>query len=134
MTDARTALARLLEMAEEGALEPFLAERGVELLTAFGSAASGSEPAGDLDLAVALRPGADLYALVADLVGLLGFDRVDVADLGTADVVLAAEALGVCIPLYEARPGLYARRQMAALTERMETAHLRRLDLELLSL
>lgn len=133
MTDARAALARLLRLAEEGDLEPFLVERGVELLTAFGSATSEVGPAGDLDLAVALRPGADLYALVADLVGLLGFDRVDVVDLGKADVVLAAEALGICVPIFESRPGLYARRQMAALTERMETAHLRRLDLELLS-
>jgi predicted nucleotidyltransferase len=133
VTDARAALARLLRLAEEGDLEPFLVERGVELLTAFGSATSELGPAGDLDLAVALRPGADLYALVADLVGLLGFDRVDVVDLGRADAVLAAEALGVCVPIFEIRPGLYARRQMAALTERMETAHLRRLVLELLA-
>lgn len=132
MTTAHEALNRLLESAEAGELDGFFSAHGVELMTAFGSA-TAEGTADDLDLAVALRPGADLYALVADLVGLLGFDRVDVVDLATADVVLAAEALGVCVPIYEVEAGLYARRQMAALTERMETAHLRRLDLELLS-
>lgn len=133
MTTARTALDRLVKMAEPGNLDRFFSDHGVELMTAFGSATEAQGPANDLDLAVALQPGADLYGLVADLVGLLQFDHVDVVDLVTADVVLAAEALGVCVPIYEAEPGLYARRQMAALTERMETAYLRRLDLELLS-
>jgi hypothetical protein len=40
---------------------------------------------------------------------------------------------GVCEPLFEAEPGLFATRQMAALTERMDTAWLRRLDLELMA-
>lgn len=133
MSTAREALERLVEEAEAGRLDSFFADRGVELMTAFGSATAGEGPASDLDLAVALEPGADLYALVADLIGLLGFDGVDVVDLRTADVVLKAEALGVCVPIFEARPGLYARRQMAALTERMETAYLRRRDLELMS-
>lgn len=133
MSTAREALERLVEEAEAGRLDSFFADRGVELMTAFGSATAGEGPASDLDLAVSLEPGSDLYALVADLIGLLGFDGVDVVDLRTADVVLKAEALGVCVPIFEARPGLYARRQMAALTERMETAYLRRRDLELMS-
>lgn len=133
MTPAHQALQRLIDLAESGELDDFLVGHGVELMTAFGSAVSVTGGADDLDVAVALGPDADLYALVADLVGLLGFDRIDVVDLGRADVVLAAEALGVCVPLYESEAGRFARRQMAAITERMETAYLRRLDLELLS-
>lgn len=133
MSTAREALERLVEEAEAGRLDSFFADHGVELMTAFGSATAEEGPASDLDLAVSLEPGSDLYGLVADLIGLLGFDGVDVVDLRTADVVLKAEALGVCIPIFESRPGLYARRQMAALTERMETAYLRRRDLELMS-
>ncbi|MDQ3782887.1 MAG: nucleotidyltransferase domain-containing protein [Actinomycetota bacterium] len=133
MTTARGALQRLVELTEDGALDDFLRDHGVELLTAFGSATRTGGVAADLDLAVALAPQADLYGLVADLIGLLGFDNIDVVDLATADVVLAAEALGVCLPIFEAERGLYARRQMAALTEKMETAYLRRLDLRLLS-
>lgn len=133
MTTAHQALERLLAFAKAGNLDEFFEAHEVDLMTAFGSSTNPERVPDDLDLAVALRPGADLYALAADLVGLLGFDRVDVVDLATADVVLAAEALGICVPIYEASAGLYARRQMAALTERMETAYLRRLDLELLS-
>ena len=133
MTTAVQALRQLVEAAGEGNLDGFFAAHGVELMTAFGSTIVEAATANDLDLAVAIREEADLYSLIADLVEMLRFDRNDVVDLETANVVLAAEALGVCVPIFESEPGLYARRQMAALTERMETAYLRRLDLELLS-
>jgi hypothetical protein len=48
-------------------------------------------------------------------------------------VVARAAALGVCERLYEDEPGLLANRQMAAVAERMDTAWLRRLDLELMA-
>ena len=48
-----------------------------------------------------------------------------------ASPVLRAEAL-VGLPLYEATRGAYAVTQMAALAERRDTAHLRRLDLDAL--
>lgn len=133
MITARQALAKLVEDSSAGRLDALFARHGVELMTAFGSATRDEGAAGDLDLAVSLTPESDLYALVSDLVGYLSCDGIDVVDLRTAGVVLKAEALGVCVPIFESRPGLYARRQMAALTERMETAHLRRLDLELMS-
>ncbi len=59
---------------------------------------------------------------------------MDVVDLAAAGPVLRARALGPTgEPLYESTSGLYATAQMAALTEAMEIAWLRRLDLELLA-
>jgi predicted nucleotidyltransferase len=132
MTTPGSALRQLVEMADSGELDRFCSAHSVELMTAFGSAAHDDHAAADLDLAVALAPGADLYGLIADLVEQLGLNEVDVVDLATADVVLKAEALTNCVPLFESSRGIYARRQMAAVTERMETAYLRRLDLTLL--
>jgi len=94
MTTAVQALRQLVEAAGEGNLDGFFAAHGVELMTAFGSTIVEAATANDLDLAVAIREEADLYSLIADLVEMLRFDRDDVVDLETADVVLAAEALG----------------------------------------
>jgi hypothetical protein len=106
------------------------------LLTVFGSAVDERRlrPPRDLDVAVRLSPEADIVAVVNGLVDLAGSADIDVMDLDRANVVGRARALGPgCVPLYEAEPGGFARSQMAALTEAMETAHLRRLDLELLA-
>ncbi|MFN2488068.1 MAG: nucleotidyltransferase domain-containing protein [Acidimicrobiia bacterium] len=113
-------------------LTGFFAAHGVELMAAFGSTIVEAATADDLDLAVAIREEADLYSLIADLVEMLRFDRIDVVDLETADVVLAAEALRSVFRSSSPIPA-YTLAQMAALTERMETAYLRRLDLELLT-
>lgn len=43
------------------------------------------------------------------------------------------KALAYGLPLFEDRPGLFACLQMAAITERMDTAWLRRLSLERLA-
>lgn len=133
----RAALEHLTDLAASGELARFCEERGVRLLVAFGSAAD-PERAGsarDLDLAVSWTPAAarDLFGLIADLMELLHLSEIDVMELDRAGVVAREQALVHGFPLVEAEPGLFARMQMAAMTQRMDTAWLRRLDLELLA-
>jgi predicted nucleotidyltransferase len=131
--DPRAALADLRNLASAGELDAFCAAHGIRLLVAFGSAVQpdASEPR-DLDVAVLLQPGADLVAVVTALVALLSCDEVDVMDLAAADLVARGAALAG-EPLFEDEPGLYARRQMATLPLLVETAWIRRLQLEQLA-
>lgn len=132
----RTAFARLRDLAASGELGSFCAERDIALFVVFGSVLEPDpvRPPEDLDVAILFDPGgtADFITLITALTSRLRLDAVDVMDLGRAGVVARAEALAG-LPLYESRAGLFAERQMAALTERMETAWLRRLDLDLLA-
>jgi predicted nucleotidyltransferase len=138
MTSATDALDRLLAAADSGALEALCDALDLALLVAFGSTTDPDrlhEPR-DLDVAVRFRPDAraDRVDVINALIDLTGYTEVDVIDLAAAGPVLRARALGPpCEPLYEDHPGGYATAQMAALTEAMETAWLRRLDLELLA-
>jgi hypothetical protein len=129
------ALDRLREAAASGELDVVCADLGIRLLTVFGSTLEPAplRPPEDLDVAVLLTDGTDLVDVVNGLLGLVRCDALDVMDLGRAGVVARAAALGVCEPLYEDERGLFATRQMAALAERMDTAWLRRLDLELMA-
>ncbi len=133
MSTAADALATLAAAAADGRLDELATCHGVRLLGAFGSAvrARGRAPE-DLDLAVSLTDGSEVLALVGALVDLTGFERIDLCVIDGAEPVVRAEAL-VGVPLYEAEPGLFATTQMAALAERRDTAHLRRLDLRLLA-
>lgn len=134
---ARQALATLREAAQDGRLDGLCDRLGLDLVSVFGSTvrSATSEP-GDLDIAVRFRAGAarDPLRAVEELIRLLRYDNVDVLDLAGAGVVARARALGAdSEPLYERDPGGYALAQIAALTVEMETEHLRRLDLRLLS-
>lgn len=138
MTTAMDALERLREAAGSGELDRLCDELGVDLLVAFGSTTRTDRRAEphDLDVAVRLRLGApsDRVDVINALIDLTHFTEVDVVDLAVAGPVLRARALGPeGEPLFEADPGGFALAQMAALTEAMETAHLRRLDLDLLA-
>lgn len=129
------ALDRLRSAASSTELEQACRRLGIRLLVVFGSAIDEDrlrEPE-DLDVAVLLTDGTDLVDVVNGLLDLVRCDSLDVMDLGRAGVVARAAALGVCEPLYEDEPGLFANNQMAALAERMDTAWLRRLDLELMA-
>jgi len=129
------ALDRLRSAAASGEFERICERLGIRLLVVFGSVIDEHrlrEP-GDLDVAVLLTEGTDLVDVVNGLLDLVRCDALDVMDLGRAGVVARAAGLGVCEPLYEDEPGLFATRQMAALVERMDTAWLRRLDLELMA-
>lgn len=136
VVNPEAALVRLREAAMAGELDDLCARHGVRLLVAFGSAAHpAGRPAGDLDLAVAFdrdSPG-DVVALIDDLSTVAQTGAVDVMDLDRAGPVARERALVGTVPLFEREPGEFARAQMAAMLERMDTAWLRRLDLEAMS-
>lgn len=107
----------------------------VDLLTAFGSAAHDTmaEPR-DLDLAARRLSGQlDIVGLLDALAELTGCDCIDLMDLSRAGPLARDRALGNAVLLYEATSGLYARAELAAMMERMDTAWLRRLNLEALA-
>jgi predicted nucleotidyltransferase len=131
----RAALARLRAAADDGRLAALCERHGVRLLTVFGSTAREDAAPRDLDVAVGLEHGhrADLLALLDDLSELTRTDDVDLLVLDDAGPVARERALVRCVPLYESAAGVYALAQMAAMTERMDTEWLRRLDLDLLA-
>lgn len=134
-TDPAAALERLRHAAIAGELDGLCGRHAVRLLVAFGSAARHEGEGRDLDLAIAFEPGveADVVGLLGDLSEIVSTDRIDVMDLGRAGPVARERALVATVPLYESEPGAFALAQMAAMLERMETAWLRRLDLEAMS-
>lgn len=135
-SDPRIALTRLRRAAASGELDDICERHSVRVLNAFGSAVrDGSAAPRDLDLAVSFLPGkpVPLLDLINDLMDLAGTDNLDVMSLDRADPVARERGLVRVVPLYQARPGDYATMQMAAILDRMDTAWLRRLDLELMS-
>lgn len=132
------ALAILRAAATTGELERFCARWDVDLLVAFGSTVDPerAEDARDLDLAVLFAeppPGLGHLSFVTELTGWLQLDELDVVDLGRAGPVLREQALAYGVPLYERTPSLFAERQIQAITARMDTAWLRRRQLDFLS-
>lgn len=80
---------RVRELAVPGS--PMFA--GVRLLVLHGSRARGTEYASsDWDLGVLTDGNADLATLAADLVAILGTDRVDLVDLDQASALLRYRA------------------------------------------
>jgi predicted nucleotidyltransferase len=138
MVSPTDALARLRALAGSGELDRFCEAHAIDLLVVFGSALDEDpiRPPQDLDLAVLASAQDRAWAwagLVAELAELLASDAIDVMDLGRANPLARAEALTICLPVYESRPGLFAEQQMAAITERIETRWLRSLDLDALA-
>lgn len=128
------ALATLRAAATDGRLDVLCERHRIRILTVFGSAVRRPETARDLDVAVAVEHGADfdLLAFIADLADLTRSDDLDVMVLNRAGPVARERGLVGCLALYESAPGAYAQAQMAAVGERLDTAWLRALDLELL--
>lgn len=131
-TDPRAALGRLRGAASSGELDEACRRHRVRLLAAFGSATRPERDPGDLDLAVGFEHDVtgDLLVLLEDLSRIAGTDRLDVMDLGRADPVARERGLVGTVPLFESERGAFARAQMAAMLERMDTAWLRDLDLD----
>jgi hypothetical protein len=126
------ALARLHEHARGGTLAELCREHSLHLLVAFGSATNpeATTDARDLDLAVLPGDGFELLSFIQDIYELAGPVDVDVMDLRRAGPVARDRALAVCVPLYESESGLYARQHISAMLSRMDTAWMRRLDLD----
>jgi predicted nucleotidyltransferase len=118
-----------------GALDDLCQRHAVRLLVAFGSATRPEAEPADLDIAVAFERGTsgDALSLLSDLVDLTESDRLDIMDLGSAGAVARERALVGCVPLFERQRGEFARSQMAAISESLDTAWLRQLELELLA-
>lgn len=133
-TTARAVAERLLAAKAQHLLAALCQAEGIDLLVLFGSAASsGSDPA-DVDLALRFAPGVrgDLLSVLQRLYEATGYEGFDLLDLRRAGPVARDQALsGGCL-VYEAAPGLYATAQIAAMMERLDTAELRRLDLDVL--
>lgn len=135
MTGSYAALDRLFGAAADGRLDALCDQHHVRLLGAFGSVIDRDHPSPrDLDLAVAFAPGggADVVSLWSALSELCGPVELDLMDLRHARPVARAHGLAG-LPLYERTAGEFAREQMAASLERMDTAWLRSINLELLA-
>lgn len=127
-------LARLRGLADGGGLDPICERHGIAVLTVFGSTARREPNPRDLDIAVLLRPGRrpDYLPLIDDLQRASGTD-IDLVVLNNADVILRERALAEAVPLYEVVPGAWIRAATTAVLERMDTAWMRRLELDLLA-
>jgi predicted nucleotidyltransferase len=136
MDTVSEAVRRLLLAAGSGDLDRLCERHGVSVLGVFGSAVrGGKDSAHDLDLAVSfVDPArADVLSFLDELPSISGPAEIDLMDLGRASPVAREQALVGGIPLYERERGDFARAQIAAMLQRMDTEWLRRLELELLA-
>lgn len=133
--DPHTALQRLRYAADSGELATLCTRHRIRLLVAFGSAVDETTLPRDLDIAVAFERHTtpDPVGVIDDLMRLAGTEKIDLMHLDRAGPVARERALVGTAPLYESRRGNFTRAQMAAISERMETAPMRRLDLELMA-
>jgi hypothetical protein len=134
--DPQQALARLRAAADSGELDAICERWDVRVLGAFGSAPRrlhdpDAPPPRDLDVSVSFAGPLRVLELLDDLARLTAYDGIDLLVLDDAEPVARSEGY-VGVGLYERDSGDWANSQMAALAERYDTAHLRRLDLEAL--
>lgn len=109
-------------------------KHAVAVLTVFGSTTLPDREPRDLDIAVVLRPDSrpDYPALIGDLQAVSD-GNIDVVVLNGAGPLIRERALVGAVPLYEHEPGGWLRAATAAALERMDTAWMRRLDLDLMA-
>lgn len=127
-------VARLRSEVEDGSLESFCLELGIDLLVLFGSARTDAHSAGDVDLAYSVdfsRPKEDrpnlLDVATAFYVryGVDAGDTMDFMNLDLADVVARYEALQKCELLVDPSNSKYGNLQMMAAREYINTAYRR---------
>ncbi len=136
MIGVREALARLEEAVASGELAELCRDFDVEILTLFGSAATGPmdiEPR-DIDLAVGFAPGAqrDFLGVVNALGELVPGDHVDVMDLDRAGPVAQRAAMLGSRVLYETHLSVTTEREIRAYMAYEDTRRLRALQTEML--
>jgi hypothetical protein len=131
----QSALEQLRREARDGALDDFCQFHGVELLVAFGSAVNPDWPVPprDLDLAVVLEDRRTLLRVLDAFVTHLGFEQIDLMDIGRANDVARFNALGRGELLFEASAGAFAEAQIAAIVRYADTKWLRDLELQALA-
>ena len=106
-----------LPTLDEGIAAMAARHPGLRLLLLFGSQARGDvAPGSDWDLGYQATADVDPASLLADLVGLLGTDRIDLVDLDRASAQLRFRAAGEGRVLYQADPGNFPRFWTAAVS------------------
>ncbi|KAA2261907.1 hypothetical protein F0L68_14425 [Solihabitans fulvus] len=133
MSESREAFERLCGAATTGELGVLCRRFGVTLLVVFGSAVRPDGTPRDLDIAVRFSNHSDVLGFLDQVGALAGTMRVDLMNLDRAGPVAREQALVGGVALFEEPVGAFAREQMAAITERMDTDWLRRLELEQLA-
>ena len=126
MVTVADALQLLRDAARSGRLAQVCHAHGVDLLVLFGSALTRSDP-GDIDLAMAFKPGdrGDLLGFIDDLAEFVPGDHLDIMDLDRAGPVALHRALVAPEVLYSTSKSIFAERQIFAIVNYFDTAHLR---------
>jgi predicted nucleotidyltransferase len=122
--------ARDLDLVElRDAAERVGEEFGCRLIVLFGSTArrDGAVPE-DLDFGILGTGPLDAVALTNRLIRELSTQEVDVADLGRADPLLLFQVARDGIPLYEGRPGEFARFTSLAVRRYADTRKFRDME------
>lgn len=111
------------------------ARHGIDLMVVFGSAAQDEPDPHDLDLAVRFAPDGprDVLILLDELYRMVDLEAVDVMVLNDAGPVARERAMVQGAMLHQSRDGVFATEQIAAIMGRLDTDHLRRLELELMA-
>lgn len=124
-------MAALTAAAGTGRLDDLARRFGIRVLTVFGSTARGEPNPRDLDVGVLFEPDAagDVLTLLAELETLTGTE-VDLGVVDTGSPLFRDRALGHGTLIWEAKPGAFVVAAAMAAVERMDTAWLRRLNLE----
>ncbi len=128
--------ANLREAARQGTLATLCDRHGLDLLVVFGSVLSDTGDPHDLDVAVRLMSrdhAHDTLEILDDLYRLTGSERIDLMVLNRADPLARERALTTGEPLFQRSPGDFARAQIAAIMERLDTDRFRVMELELMS-
>jgi predicted nucleotidyltransferase len=125
---------RLVAAAGSGALDEVCRRHGVRILTVFGSTGRGEPDPADLDVAVAFEPGArpDVLSLASDLYVVAGRE-VDLGVVDGASPLFRDRALMHAEPIWESHPGAWINAAVEAHMTALDTAWLRRLELERLA-
>jgi predicted nucleotidyltransferase len=127
-------MTRLLAAAESGVLDAVCRRHGVRVLTVFGSVGRGEPDPRDLDVGVSFEPGVrpDALALATDLYQVTGRE-IDLGLVDRASPLFRDRALMHAVPVWESRPGAWINSAVEAHMEALDTAWLRRLELERLA-
>lgn len=104
-----------IDLARTAAERAAAHQTGVTLIVLFGSRSrDDAHPSSDWDFAYAASEPVDVLALRADLVDALRTDRVDVLALDRASALARYRAARDGIPLFERKPGEFARFWLSA--------------------
>lgn len=124
-------MAALTAAAGSGQLDDLARRLGIRVLTVFGSTGRGEAHPRDLDVGVLFERDArqDVLAVLAELEDLAGRE-VDLGVIDSGSALFRDRALGHGTLIWEAERGAFVRAAAEAAVERMDTAWLRRLNLE----